>query len=174
MKHAVQRQSSFHLLLRQQFCHSARAFVVFLNCTGVYLFYPDLKAPASSQNTLKLKKLLQWIWSWFWLLLNTQSGLFIFARRGYKYVFNILFDSKLLVGGMLTEQLNGAIMRVSALTFETLTHYMLIFSIRPTMRRFFVTLEPVYRELRSPDLLRVRLLSNICLIFTIWTVKSVI
>ena len=155
--------------LREQFIDSARCVHVFLKATGVFLTnQTDVKI---SQDVIRRRKILRCLWSWFWLLLNTQSGVYIFARRGFKHVYKLLFDSNALMGGMLTEQLNGALMRASAFIFETITHYLLVFSIKSTLKRFFATLEPIYCQLGSPNIKRIRIYSTACLFFTLWMVR---
>lgn len=136
---------------RNRFFYFARPVNVFLKAVGVYLFLPD----ASKGSSETMSSISYWkgkflfAWSRFWLLLNTQSGCYIFFRRGYAgHVYKILFDSKLLIGGKLTDELTGALMRLSVfILLETLVHYMLVLSIQGTFQRFFGTLEPFYHKI---------------------------
>ena len=155
-------------ILEKHFIDSALWLNVFLNATGVYLIAPNDEAI----NKNKRKKRLQQLWSAFWLLLNTQSGAYFFARRGLQQVYVIMFESSSLFGGMLTKVLNDALMRASAFIFETITHYFLVLSIQSTFKRFFATLEPIYCQFGCPDVKRVRFFSTACLIFTLWMVTK--
>lgn len=152
-------------MLRQRFLQSIKHLDAFLKVVGVDLVHPEsLDIPISKwQWRRKL------IWSAFWLFLNTQSGIFMIIRRGTFDEIIKLFSVK--ENGLLADNLNAAIMRISTLVFETLTHYALVINIRPTLNHFFTALEPIDARLGRPFLPSVRLYSIACLIFTAWIVR---
>lgn len=158
-------------VLRNRFLYFARPVDIFLKAAGVYLFLPDT-AEGLQISSIAWKEKFPFLWSGFWLVLNTQSSFYIFLRRGYGHVYKILFNSKLLIGGKLTDELTGALMRLSVFVFETSIHYMLVLSIQRIFKRFFSILEPVYHYLGHPELSQIRCYSKACLTFTIWTVRK--
>ena len=77
----------------------------------------------------------------FLLALHIQSEIFMFIRRGCLPFIQLMFNAEqLLIDGTLTETFNSALFRITYATTEALSHSMLLFTIRPTLRRFFSTL----------------------------------
>lgn len=113
--------------------------------TGVDLIYRN-----------KNKKIIinRWFWSGLWMLLNIQSGIVKLIRRKVLELFIVLLStsSQLLSNGQLIDHLNEATMRLSHFIFETLTHFVLVFRIRLTLRRLFEKLESVDAGLGRPSL----------------------
>ncbi len=146
--------------LSDRFIHSIRYVNEFLKMTGVDLI---------PRNLTKKNLIRRWIWSGFWMLLNTQSGIFIIIRRkSVEMIITLLSSSALLLSdGRLTDHLNEAIMRFSTFIFETFTHYDLVWSIRPILRRFFDKLAFIDAELGRPSLSSIRDLSIASLVFTL-------
>lgn len=146
-------------LLAVRFLNSIRDVAIFLKITGVDLVHQK------GTNTTMMK---YWIWSGFWLLLNTQSGIFIIIRRRVLELLIALLSSsaQLLSEGRLTDHLNEVTFRISAFIFETLTHYVLVWRIRPTLRSLIEVLEHVDLKLGRPNLSPVWQNSIAGLIFT--------
>lgn len=149
--------------LRNRFLHAIWYVDIFLKLTGVHLVYRHEK---------RLCKALRWIWGGLWLLLDAQSGIFITIRKHTLEKLIELFSSsaQLLIDGKLMDHLNDALMRLSDLFFEMFTHYVLVFTIRATLGRFFDALEPIDSRLNRPNLSSIRIHSIVGLIFTAWIV----
>lgn len=153
------------MALQDRFILSIRPAYLFLKATGVDLI--DLEADGSWTK----KRWIKNAWSCFWLLLNTLSGIYIFFRRGIQPILNVIFTS-----GHIREKvswtLTAALMRATTFLFETTTHYILVLSIRPTLDRFFIALDPVDARLGRPHLSDVRRLATASVLFTVLTVTS--
>ena len=145
--------------LVDRFLDSTRLVATFLKMTGVDIIHRDLG---------KRVIIKRCIWSIFWMLLNIQSGIVKVIRRKVLELFIALLSSssQLLSDGLLTDHLNEATMRLSHFIFETFTHYVLVFTIRPTLRRLLEQLEPVDAGLGRPSLSSVARYSIAILIFT--------
>jgi len=122
--------------LVDRFLYSIRFVDIFLKMTGVDLIL---------RNKNKKVIITCWFWSGLWMLFNIQSGIVKLIRRKVLELFIVLLSSssQLLSNGQLTDHLNEAIMRLSHFIFETLTQFVLVFRIRPTLRRLFEKLESV-------------------------------
>lgn len=153
-------------VLRNRFLRAIRYVDIFLRLTGVDLVY---------HNKKRFSKALRWIWSGLWLLLDGQSGIFITIQKHTMEKLIALFSSsaQLLIDGRLMDHLNDTLMRLSDLFFEMFTHYVLVLTIRPTLGRFFDSLEPIDNRLSRPNLSSIRMYSIACLIFTAWIVCCV-
>lgn len=148
-----------------RFLHSIRYVDLLLRATGVNLL----------QRNPKQKYLMvwQWIWSIFWLLLNTQSGILVLIHRRVLNAWIRLFSS--YSGELLSERqfiiyLVEIMMRLTTFISETLTHYALVLTISSTLKRFFMILEPVDLQLGRPCLSSIRRYSIGSMIFTAWIV----
>lgn len=147
------------ITLRKRFLHAIRYVDIFLKFTGVDLVYHKEK---------RSFKALRWVWRGLWLFLDTQCGIFITIRKNTTEKLIALFSSsaQLLIDGKLMDHLNDALMRLSDLIFETSTHFVLVWTIRPTMSRFFNALEPIDAWLNRPSFYSIWMYSIVCCIFT--------
>lgn len=136
-----------------------------LRATGVHLIGPQ------TNSSGKCAAYRQWIWSFFWLLMNTQSGIFILIRRGVLNDLVELFSlAQLLNNVKLTERLITTLMRLTTFICETLTHWILVLTVSSTLSTFLKTLEQVDCELGRPCLSSIRQYSIGSIIFTAWIV----
>ena len=150
---------------------AARPLQLFLLATGVPFMVnsPTITTPSNNKWSLT-RTIVFWSWSAFWLILNTQSGIDIFSRRVIKIVFQALFRQDQLTGSELTEKFTSTLFWSTSFLFETSTHYMLVLTIRSTLTRFCLALEPIDRLLGSPSLTGVRKGSLYALGFILYTV----
>ncbi len=94
-----------------------------------------------------------------------QSGIFILIRRGVVNDLVELFSLAQLNNVKLT-----TLMRLTTFICETLTHWILVLTISPTLSTFLKTLEQVYCKLGRPCLSSIRQYSIGSFIFTTWIV----
>ena len=153
---------SMALSLNDKFYLSALCPLSFyLNLTGVFVH----------QSYLKCR--LGWFlvfWSYFCLILCTQSNIYFFIRRSS--LDNLLFTTNVErnVDG-LVRQLINALFRFNVLIFDTVIHFGLIITIRPTVKLFLNALEQIDRGLRYPKFSsRVKNSSLIGLVYMLFTV----
>lgn len=153
--------------LRNRFLHATRYVNIYLKSVGVDLAYRNGEGSYKTAH--------RWIWSGFWLFLDTQSGIFIASRRKTTEKLIALFSSsaQLLMDGRLMDHLSDAVMSLSDFFFENGIHYILVLTIQPALTRFFYALEPVDARLRRPKLAIIQLYSNMCLIFTALIVSDI-
>lgn len=155
------------LALRDRFLVSIHPVDRFFRFTGLELLGTDDPSEEKSK-----KRKWNTFWIVFWLLFNTESGIYIFFKRATLHIFNLLFAfEELRKHGKLTEDINAALMRLAAFVFETSTHFVLVLTIRPTLKRLIDTLEPVDRHLGRPDLSAINRCSKASVVLSLWTVK---
>ncbi len=154
--------------LRSRFLYAIRHVNIYLKLTGVDLNY--------QHGERGYKTAQRWIWGGFWLFSDTQSGIFIAIRRKTLEKLIALFSSsaQLLIDGQLMDHLNDALMSSSDFFFENGIHYILVWTIRSTLSRFFYALEPVDARLRRPKLDIIEPCSIACLMFTASIVRYMI
>lgn len=165
-------------LAQQLFSHrfireAARPMHLFFMATGVPLMVTSpatIKVTNSMWISSKRLESLFWLWTAFWVILNTHSEFYIFFRRAVKDTFKSLSRIDQLTGSELTEHFTSALIRSTSFLTETSTHYMLVLTIRSTLTRFCFALEPVDHLLGRPPLTTVRKGSLAALAFILYTV----
>lgn len=152
----IMRQESRNI--RERFIgEAARPLRLFLKIVGIRLIGTEGR--------------LGFIWTAFWLLLTIQSNLYMFVRRAGLPLLHVLFDAhRLMLNGNLTQELNSALIRLTAFAVETITPYVLVGTIVKTLERFCVSVESVDRSLGRPCLSAVNNCSLVSIFFTLWTV----
>lgn len=143
---------------------AARPLQLFLLVIGVPL------VGTSSTTTTITKKILFWLWSAFWFILMTQSGIYMVNRRVVVVAFQAMSRIDQLTGSELTENFISALFWSTSFLTETSTHLILVLTIRSTLTRFCLALEPIDRQLGQPTLTCVRKGSLAALVFIFYTV----
>lgn len=115
------------------------------------------------------RKIFFCLWIVFWLILNTQSGAYMFIHRVVVVAFQVIGANN-LTSKVLTETFTLTLIRSTSFVTETSTHFMLVLTIRSTLTRFCLYLEPIDHLLGRPPLTGVRKSSVAALAFIFYTV----
>ena len=151
---------------------AARPLQLFLLAIGVpFVVTSPVFAAISNGKWILTRKILFWLWSAFWLILNFQSGIYIFIHRVIMRAFKALLRMDQLTGSELTESFTSALFWSTSLLAETSTHFILVLTIRSTLTRFCLALEPIDQRLGHPTLSGVRKGSIATLAFIFYKVQ---
>jgi len=137
---------------------AARPLHFFVLAIGVPFMVtsPVITTAMSNDKWILTRQILFWLWSSFWLILNFQSGMYMFIHRVIMGAFKALLRMDQLTGSELTENFTLALFWSTSLLAETSTHFMLVLTIRSICTRFCLALEQIDQQLGQPTLTGVR------------------
>ena len=155
-------ESSDKLRLFRQFLLSARPLLSLLRVTGINL---DYKKPVEEASSPERRHFWKQCWIAFLFLIHLESSVYMFARRGFYPMLQLLFvPDSLLSSGQLMETINSALIWLTSIIAETLMHFLLIWKIQPNIGHFFAAIQKLDLRYQSADLISIRHLSIVGLV----------